>query len=242
MAGRGVLTGWSRMLGAGRRAPSRGPGADPVAGRRASPVWWRVAAEALPYPLLLVAGTLLWRDRPPEARARWSRYASTDLVNLADHPVRSLAASAVLCERDLLGWTVLAVLGLAAVGRRFGAGRGLLLASAVHVLATSVSQGLVAYRIGTGALPASARVTTDVGPSYLVVAALVAAIGYGTRGGRVVGALGFGVLAPSLFTGLTDLDLAAVGHLAAVVSALALGWVLTRAVSWWPSADSNRGP
>ena len=239
MAGWRALEGWRACAGwrpgVGRWRALRGWWLE-------LPAWWRAAGGALPYPALLVAGTLALRGRPPGTRTRWLRYASTDLANLADHPVRCLAASAVLCEGDLIAWTVLALLGMAAVARRLGAWRCLLLVSGVHVLATYVSQGLVAYRIGTGALPASARVMSDVGPSYAVVAALVAAIGYGTRGGRVAGALGFAVLAPSLFTGLPDLDVAAVGHVTSIALALLLGWALSRTGRWWPSADSNRGP
>jgi Rhomboid-like protein len=207
----------------------------------------RALLAATPYPVLLAAGTLVLNAQPASRRAAWLAYASTNLANLSGHPLRSLVLSALVCEGDLVAWVLLGLAGLAAAGLRFGAWRALVLAVAVHVLATFASEGLVAYRIGTGALPRTARVISDVGPSYLVVAALVMAIGYGTRGGRIIGALGFGLLAPSLFDGLGELDVAAVGHVVSIGLVLALGWPVAR---WartagrreWPSADSNRGP
>jgi hypothetical protein len=189
-------------------------------------------ARALPYPLLLAAGTLVLNHQSSTEREAWLRYISTDLANLGDHPLSSLVLSAGVSEENLLAWTILGLAGLTALGLRLGAGRALALAFGVHVLATLGSQGLVAYRISTGALPASARVMSDVGPSYLVVAALVAALGYGTRGGRVTGALGFAVLAPSLFDGLWHLEIAAVGHVLSIVLALVLPWPLRRACPW----------
>jgi hypothetical protein len=197
------------------RAWARGPAA-------------RAIVAALPYPLLLVAGTVLLDARPAARRDAWLDRLSTDLANLADHPLRSLLLSAFVAEGDLVAWSVLALAGLAALGRRIGARRALTAAFAVHVLATLASQGLVAVRIGAGDLSASARVMSDVGPSYVVVGALVAAVAYGTLGGRVVGAVGFGVLSPSLFEGLLQLDVAAVGHLSSVVLAPLVTWPLAR--------------
>jgi len=219
---------------------------EPATGRRPWAPWAALRAArgalpaallaallaALPYPVLLAVGTALLNAQPARRRAAWLAYASTDLANLSDHPVTALLLSAFVTEGDLLAWTVLALagLGVLAWSRPWPGAlwRPPVLAFAVHVLATGVSQGITAHRIATGGLPPGARVMTDVGPSYLVVAALVAAVGYGTRAGRLVGALGFGVLAPSLFTGLGDLDVAAVGHVASIALALPLGALLVR--------------
>ncbi|HEY6795792.1 MAG TPA: rhomboid-like protein [Kineosporiaceae bacterium] len=219
----------------GPRRPQGGRPEDPL--RRVG----RAVLTALPYPLLLVAGTLSVDALPDRSREAWLRYVSTDLANLGDHPLPCLLLSAFVTEGELVAWAVLGLAGLAALGVRFGAWRALTLAFAVHLLATLVSQGLVAYRIGTGALPGSDRLMSDIGPSYVVVAALVAALGHGTRWGRVVGAVGFAVLAPSLFGGLADLDVAAVGHVVSVALALVLGWP----VAWWaaaPAGTSGPGP
>src|SRR5206468_909276 len=117
----------------------------------------RALVAALPYPVLLAAGTAILDRQAAGRREEWLRYASTDLNNLADHPVPSLVLSGLVSEGDLLAWVLLGLAGLAALGRRVGAWRALALAFGVHVLATLGSQGLVAYRISTGALPPTDR-------------------------------------------------------------------------------------
>lgn len=125
-------------------------------------------------------------------------------------------------------WTGLAFIGLAAVGRVLGNARAAILAVAAHVLGTLASQGLLAARIAGGSVPPQARHVIDVGPSYIAVGALVAAIAYGTWPGRLLAAGGFALVAPYLFSGLGDWGLAETGHVCAVVIGLALGFLLRR--------------
>ena len=108
------------------------------------------------------------------------------------------------------------------VGRRVP-WRALALVIGVHVLATLASEGMLARRIALGDEPASARHVIDVGPSYLVVSALVAVIVAGRRVERILCAAGFVVVAPSLFEGLDRWDVTAVGHASTVVLAAAYG-------------------
>jgi hypothetical protein len=98
----------------------------------------------------------------------------------------------------------------------------------VHVLATLASEGVLASRIALGDEPASARELLDIGPSYLVVAALVMAVTAGRGVERIVCAAGFVVVAPSLFEGLDRWDVAAIGHCVAIVLAVGSGLVLRR--------------
>ena len=188
----------------------------------------RTVGAALAAPLLMVAGTLLVDSRPAARRAAWLRDISTDLANLADHPVRALVLSVLVADGDLVAWAVLGLAGLLALGARIGVPRALVVGCAVHVLATLVSEGAVAYRIHAGALPGSARVMTDVGPSYVVVAVLAAAAVHGGRAGRVTGVLGIAVLVPSTVEGLRDLDVAAVGHVTSLVLGPLLAWPWAR--------------
>ena len=60
------------------------------------------------------------------------------------------------------------------------------------------------------------RGALDIGPSYVVVALLVAGAVGGRRFERVPALVCFGLLAPYLFDGLTGLDVTAVGHATAV--------------------------
>lgn len=195
-------------------------------------------AQSCWYPALLVIGTLALRAQPPGRQRAWLAWLSTDLHNLASHPVRSLLGSGLVCEGDLVAWTVLALIGLAGVGARFGAPLAAGLVIAVHVLATLASQAVIGYRIGTGRVPATARVMTDVGPSYLVVAALIAALLYGRRPAKVAAGLGFALLAPSLFGGLAEFEVSAMGHVASIVLAALLGAAAARRIP--PPARDRR--
>jgi hypothetical protein len=62
-----------------------------------------------------------------------------------------------------------------------------------------------------------------VGPSYVVVSAIVIAVVCGTWLARVAAALDFAVLVLGghIFSGLSHLDVSAVGHLTAMVTAAA---------------------
>ena len=81
----------------------------------------------------------------------------------------------------------------------------------------------MAYRVDAGQLPAADRYLTDVGPSYIVVSAVVIAVACGTWLARAAAALDFAVLVIGghIFGGLSHLDVAAVGHLTALVTAAA---------------------
>jgi hypothetical protein len=96
------------------------------------------------------------------------------------------------------------------------------------VVGTLVSQGILAYRVHSGAAPASDRYLIDVGASYVVVCALAAGIAYGTWLGRVLSAVGFLLVSPNLFGGLPSLEVSSVGHVCAILVALGLGWPLWR--------------
>jgi hypothetical protein len=89
------------------------------------------------------------------------------------------------------------------------------------VIGTLVSEGILDYRVAHGMLPESSRFIIDVGPSYVVVAAIAAAVLYGGWLARAAAVLDLVLLAfvGDIFAGLGDLDVAAVGH----VTALAVG-------------------
>jgi hypothetical protein len=104
-----------------------------------------------------------------------------------------------------------------------GAWRTAVLIVAAHVLSTVISEAILGYRIATGAVPRADLHIQDVGPSYVVAGALVAGIAYARWPGRLACAAGFALVAPSLFGGLLQLELSAVGHVSAIVVALAVG-------------------
>ena len=178
--------------------------------------WW----PALVYPLALAVGSAALAARDAAGRVQWLAAASTNLENLRTHPLRSLAESAVLIDADVVAWVALAALGLTGLVAAAGPLRAAAVAVAAHVVGTLVSEGALGVRVARGLEPASARSIVDIGPSFVVVGVLVATVVAGRgRAWRLVAALAFGLLVPSLFEGLGHWDVSAVGH----VTALAIG-------------------
>jgi hypothetical protein len=144
-------------------------------------------------------------------------WASTSVINLEHHPIGALVLSAFVTGSRPLVWPLLASMGLFSANRLLGSARAALLCVSAHVLGTLVSEDIVAYRVVAGALPGSALSQLDVGPSYVVVAAITFAALAGGWRWRVVALVGFLALSPFLFDGLNHLDVAAVGHTVSIL-------------------------
>ena len=83
-------------------------------------------------------------------------------------------------------WPVLIALALFGANRALGNLRTALVCLAGHVIGSLVSEGIVAYRVDAGQLDVANRYLTDVGPSYVVVSAIVIALMCGTWLARVL--------------------------------------------------------
>jgi hypothetical protein len=189
----------------------------------------RRVAPGLVYPLLLGLATAVLAAQPAGRQEPWRQWASTSVDNLQRNPLGSLVVSAFVAEGDLLAWMLLGVVGLCGLAWVAGPTRTVALCVAGHLVGTVVSEGIVAARVLHGDLPDAARRVVDVGPSYVVVTALVACVLYGRLlAVRLAGAVGFALLAPSLFDGLSSLEVSAVGHVTAIAVAAVLGWWLVR--------------
>jgi hypothetical protein len=142
-------------------------------------------------------------------------WASTSVVNLEHDPVGTLIASAFVGQGDYFAWPVLIALALFPANRALGNARIALVCLAGNVIGSLVSEGIVAYRVDVGQLPVSYRHLIDVGPSYVVLAAVAAALICGGWTARVAAGFVFGVLVliGGIFDGLASLDVSAVGHL-----------------------------
>jgi hypothetical protein len=149
------------------------------------------------------------------------RWASTNVHNLQHDPVGCMIVSAFFPQGSASAWPALIALALFGANRALGNWRTAAVCAAGHVIGTLVSEGIVDYRIAHGALPESSRFIIDVGPSYVVVAAIAAAVLYGGWLARAAAVLDLVLLAfvGDIFAGLGHLDVAAVGH----VTALAVG-------------------
>ena len=188
-----------------------------------------ITASAHAHPLRLrrrlprrfgVAG-LVYGLLDPAAQARLVAWASTNVANLEHEPLLPLLVSPFVAPGYLVTWPVLIVLAMFGANRALGNGRTVLVCLAGHVIGTLVSEGIVAYRVDAGQLSAASRHLTDVGPSYVVVTAVVVALAFGTWLARALAAVDLVILVfpGDIFGGLSQLDVAAVGHLTAMLTA-----------------------
>ena len=157
-------------------------------------------------------------------------WASTSVHNLQHDPVGSLVASAFLAQGYWLAWPFLIALAMFGANKVLGNWRTVLVCGAGHVIGTLVSEGIVGYRVAHGSLPAADRYLIDVGPSYVVVSAIVVALLYGSWLARATAALDLVLLVwvGDIFGGLSQLVVSAVGH----VTAITVGVILGSALVW----------
>jgi hypothetical protein len=166
--------------------------------------------------VLVVAESVAWA-LSAGWRLELASWASTNVINLESHPAGALGLSAFVTDDRPLVWPVVASMGLFSAERLLGPLRLALLCLSAHVLGTLVSEGIVAYRVQVAALPGSALSQLDVGPSYILVAAVTVAALAGRWPSRLVALAALLALSPFLFTGIARLDVAAVGHAVSVV-------------------------
>jgi hypothetical protein len=175
-----------------------------------------------------VAAEVVYAALSPHDQAAVLGWASTNVHNLRHHPVGCLVASAFVTQTFATAWPALIALAMFGANRVLGNWRTALVCAAGQVAGTLVSEGIVGYRVSRGLLPAADRYIIDVGPSYVVVSAIVVALLYGSWLARAAAALDLAllVIVGNIFGGLSDLDVAAVGHVTAMTIAAALGSVL----------------
>jgi hypothetical protein len=185
-------------------------------------------AVAWAYLIALVIAEILYAALSWHDRSALLRWASTNVVNLRHDPVGSLVASAFLPAESPGAWLALIALAMFGANRTLGNWRTVLVCTAGQVIGTLVSEGILGYRVAHGLLPAADRYSIDVGPSYVVVSAIVVAILYGSWLARAVAVLDFAILVfvGQIFSGLTRLDVAPVGHLTAITVAAIAGSLL----------------
>lgn len=185
-------------------------------------------AAAAVFGVLFAIGALVTTLLSPLESAALRLWASTNVANLQHHPVPALVLSAFLPSGSPVAWLAPIALTMFGANRAVGTARLALICAAGHLIGTGVSEGIVAYRVDHGSLPPAWSHIPDVGPSYVVVSAIVVAVMFGTWLTRVTALAVFAVLVfvSHIFAGLTSLHVAAVGHLTAIVTAAALGLVL----------------
>lgn len=203
-----------------------------VAGLGDVSLTWRALrgfVRRYPVPLGYMAGlavvSLVFQQLlSPASQQRFDMWASTNLTNLPHRPLSTMVVSGLIAESGLLPWLVLTGAGLILLVQRFGNGRAATLVVGAHVVGTLISEGLVAIRINQGILPESDRDISDVGPSYITAAALVAVVLYAPHlWQRGIALCAWLVAVTTWFEGLSSLDVAAVGHVVSMITGALLG-------------------
>jgi hypothetical protein len=183
----------------------------------------RNAAQLLPWPtvtplatamvVLLLTTALLLRTHPGDVGTVVA-WASTNLHNLAHHPVAALLVSMFVVTGPLLPELLVVAISFAVLERAVGALRTAVIALTGQVVATLLTE----YGADLGArshlLAASSVDRPDVGVSYVMYAVLAASVLLLVGRARLVGVLAVGVcvLVPFLIApGMTS-----TGHVLAV--------------------------
>jgi len=166
----------------------------------------------------------------PHDRSVLIAWASTNVVNLRHNPVGTLVVSAFFSTSVATAWPIAIAFALFGANRVLGNWRTALLCAAGQVLGTLVSEGIVDYRVTHHLLPSTAARIVDIGPSYVVVSALAVPALYGSRAFRLMAVADLAALifVSRIFSGLSHLDVAPVGHATALAVSLVLGTLLVR--------------
>ena len=185
-------------------------------------------AVAWLYLVGFVIAAVVYAVAPPRDQAAITAWASTNVHNLGHDPAGSLIVSAFVTGQFATAWPAAIALAMFGANRALGNWRTALVCAAGHVIGTLVSEGIVAYRVSHGLLPAADRYLVDVGPSYVAVSAIVVALLYGSWLARCAAALDLALLVAvgNIFGGLSQLSVAAVGHVTAMIVAAVLGSLL----------------
>jgi membrane associated rhomboid family serine protease len=165
-----------------------------------------------------IVAQVIYAALSPHDQASYLAWASTSVHNLHRDPVGSLVASAFVTQESPIAWPALIALALFGANGVLGNWRTVVVCAAGQVIGTLVSEGIIGYRVDHGLLPPADRYLIDVGPSYVVVSAIMVALLYGSWLARAAAALDLALLVfvGDIFAGLSNLDVSAVGHVTAM--------------------------
>jgi hypothetical protein len=177
----------------------------------------RSAPLAAFYALSLVAIEAVMALLPHHQQLALARAASTNITHLAIDPLFVLPASAFVDQGDGFLWLPLTLILIGGLERKLGAGRTLLIVFGAHVLATLISEGMLLAQIASHAAPRSDVDILDVGPSYVILAAIAACLVLGSWKLRLAALVSGAIVIPGLLVGLDSFDMSAMGHLSSLI-------------------------
>jgi hypothetical protein len=189
------------------------------------------------YAVVLLLNQVILSVLPPSARLAIDQATSTNIKHLAFDPLFVLPASAFVPSGNGWIWVPLTPLLLGGLERALGVRRALIVAFGAHVIATLLSEGLLLAQITWHTAPPSAVDILDIGPSYLLLAALSGCLVVGRRRVRIAAAVAGAIVVPGLVTGISHVGMSAVGHL----SSLVLGALLAIGLNWHEGRPRSHG-
>ena len=182
---------------------------------------------ALGYALAISLSNVIMALLPDHDQLSLAQAASTNIAHLATDPLVVLPASAFVDVGTGWLWVPLSLILLGGLETRLGWRRALAIVFGAHVIASLLSESMLLVQIASHAVPHADVALLDVGPSYVLLAALAGCLMIGSWRLRVAAVLAGAMVIPSSLEGLTRLDMSAVGH----TCAMAFGALLTVAYS-----------
>jgi hypothetical protein len=184
---------------------------------RAATALWKTPFTAS-YAILLAITDVIMTFLSSTDQTAVAQATSTNITHLALDPLLVLPASGVVdLGNSRWMWIPLTLLLLGGIERRLGSGRTVMVTFGAHVIASLLSEGVLLVQIASHLQPRSDVNILDVGPSYMILAALSGCLVIGSwrlrAGAFVIG----GLIVPGLMVRLPELDMSAVGHLISIV-------------------------
>jgi hypothetical protein len=162
--------------------------------------------------------------------------ASTNITHLAVDPFFVLPASAFVDTTGGWFWIPLSIILLGGLERRLGSRRSFLIVFGAHVMATLISEATLLVQVTYHLQPKSAINVLDVGPSYVMLAAMAGCLAIGSRNLRIFAGLVAVLLVPGLLLDLPQLDMSSVGHFFSLVFGVGLTLGYARVALWAKAA------
>ncbi|MGC4948970.1 rhomboid-like protein [Streptomyces sp. DT224] len=198
--------------------PAR-PYATPASWLHALRSWIRSAPGTYLWLTALFVTTVIVHQMSPAFEEEFLRRQSTNIHELSQNPVRTLITSAFWIDGGTwLPYAVLYTVFHAPAERRLGTPRWLTVAATAHVLATLVSESVLAWAIRHGHAPLSAAHTLDIGVSYALAGVVAVLTSYVPRPWRPVYL--FAVLVIYTVPLITNPTFTDIGHLTAALTGL----------------------
>jgi hypothetical protein len=184
------------------------------------------------YAVSLLLCNILMAVVSPAAQTSIANAASTNIAHLATEPLFVLPTSAFIDTDTSWLWFPLSIILIGGLERRFGSRRAFLIVFGAHVVATLISEGVLLAQVAWHIAPRSSISILDVGPSYVILAALAGCLAVGSRSLRIVAFITGALIVPGLLVRLPELDMSSVGHLFSLLCGAGFTLGATRFAGW----------